>query len=85
MAKVSKAEKKRAKAIGNLFGSSTIKRMSYDDEEGAMDVVFTGGEEYRYYKVPKWHYKGMLRSTSRGKYLEKNIKGVYPHVKVERV
>jgi len=57
--------------------SSTIISVGYDVPSKMLEVQFTNGDIYTYSNVPRNIYFQFLKSSSKGKYLWKNIRGVY--------
>ena len=52
--------------------SSNVKTYSW--KAGTLEVEFNNGKRYRYYKVPEQTYKAMLRSRSKGKFVNEHLK-----------
>ncbi len=57
--------------------SSTVKAISYEEDGKILGVSFHGGGRYTFSGVPKTIYEEFKRSSSKGKYFLKNIKGIY--------
>ncbi|MDD9809207.1 MAG: KTSC domain-containing protein [Thaumarchaeota archaeon] len=53
--------------------SSNIATVRYIDGECVLQVRFRNGRVYRYHKVPRESYEGLMRSDSHGKYLHAHI------------
>jgi hypothetical protein len=66
-----------------IEGSSNIVGVKYDGEKKSLMVVFTSGGHYMYSEVPEEVYEGFMQAESRGKYFHKNIRNIYPALKVE--
>lgn len=64
--------------------SSNIKTIGYNIKTKDLDVEFTTGDIYRYSGVPKSVYRSFLGSSSKGKFLHKNIKGKYSYIKLAK-
>ena len=62
--------------------STVISRYTYDPAKRILRVVFVTGLIYDYKNVPQEVYNEMKMSFSKGTYLNKYIKGVYPFQKV---
>ena len=57
--------------------SSVIQSTKYHKSQKALRVEFLGGARYLYLGVPKSVWRGYLRSESRGKYYNAEIKSQY--------
>jgi predicted nuclease of predicted toxin-antitoxin system len=61
-----------------LVESSAIYSISYDPKSETLDIEFkSSGETYRYFDVPNDEYQGLLAATSKGAYLNSEIKPKY--------
>ena len=61
-----------------LVESSAISSIFYDPESQMLDIEFkSSGEIYRYFDVPNDEYQGLLMATSKGAYLNSEIKPKY--------
>jgi len=60
--------------------SSNIAKAGYSD---TLYLLFNSGVAYRYENVPKAQYLALIKADSVGSYFHKNIRGVYPHEKLE--
>jgi hypothetical protein len=58
--------------------SSNIKSVGYNSNHMELDVEFTSGNVYRYYKVPIDIYNGLMTAPSHGVYLNREIKNKFP-------
>ena len=63
--------------------SSVIANISYDAATAALQVIFLSGAVYLYREVPGEVYEAMKKATSKGRYLNRYIKGKYRFVKVK--
>jgi hypothetical protein len=63
--------------------STVIKSFSYDPAMHRLGVVYVYGLKYDYLKVPKEKYEEMKAASSKGIYLNQNIKRHYSFKKVE--
>lgn len=54
--------------------SSNVSALAYNQDEGVLGVIFSDGDEYHYYGVPKEIYFDLLRAKSIGKFLNQEIK-----------
>jgi hypothetical protein len=48
------------------LGSSAIASISYDEKERTLDVAFREGETYRYWHVPEFVSRRLLKAESAG-------------------
>lgn len=62
--------------------SSNIVSVGYEDDDGILEVEFSGGALYEYYRVPRQVFDGLLASSSPGQYLATNVKDVYQYRRV---
>ena len=57
-----------------IVDSSAIVSVSYDAAKKALDLKYTSGKVYRYYKVPVEEYERFMEAPSLGTYLNKHFK-----------
>jgi hypothetical protein len=57
--------------------------MQYNPETATLKVIFVSGMIYEYQNVPPEKYQAMKASGSKGKFLNKYIKGLHPFKKVK--
>lgn len=62
--------------------SSNIASIGYDANSQTLEVEFLNGGVYQYFDVSKHIYDELMNANSHGKYLARNIKGVYRFSKV---
>ena len=62
--------------------SSNIRSVGYDPESSTLEVEFNTGSIYQYSNVPESEYEGLMNATSKGMYLNRNIKGRYQDVRI---
>jgi hypothetical protein len=62
--------------------SSNIRAIGYDSDSQILEVEFNYGAVYQYVGVPQGEHEGMMNADSKGQYLNANIKGRYPFVKL---
>lgn len=58
--------------------SSSITAVGYDHQTGTLEIVFSGGEIYRYFEVPRSVYDELMASKSKGAFVNARIKQVFP-------
>ncbi len=61
--------------------SSNVAGFSYDETNQVPTVEFNNGSRYNYYDVPQSIYAGMKNASSKGKYLNVEIKGHYRYAR----
>lgn len=54
--------------------SSAVSKARYWSRTKSLDVVYTGKEPYRYFRVPREEVEAMLQAESIGKFVNKVIK-----------
>jgi hypothetical protein len=62
--------------------STNIRSIGYDADSQTLEVEFNNGSIYQYAGVSQYDHEGMINADSKGKYLNANIKGRYPFVKL---
>lgn len=60
--------------------SSNIEKVGYNEEK--LYVQFKGGSTYTYDKVPQAVYNTLMNAESKGKYLNKKVKGKYTYTRI---
>ena len=63
--------------------STVISTMKYNVESATLIVIFVSGMIYEYHNVPPEKYEAMRASGSKGKFLNKYIKGFHPFKKIK--
>jgi KTSC domain len=58
--------------------SSRLAAVGYSQEHGVLEVEFRSGRVYRYFAVPAKVYEGLLKADSKGAYLNRFVRNVYP-------
>lgn len=59
--------------------STSLASVGYDPSQRILEVEFHGGRVYRYFGVPPRRYEELLSAESVGRFLNTEIKGVYPY------
>lgn len=59
--------------------SSVVHKIAYNAEKEILTIVFQSGKVYHYKQVPYNIYISLRAARSKGRYLNKNIKGVYTY------
>ena len=62
--------------------SSNLKSVGYDSGTSTLEVEFKKGRIYQYQNVPQEKYSSLLDADSKGRYFNKNIKDLYPFVRI---
>lgn len=63
--------------------SSVVAAMYYKQKPAILRIVFTSGSIYEYKNVPAFIYHRMKAAVSKGKFLNRHIKGHYKYKKVK--
>jgi KTSC domain len=53
--------------------------VGFDADNAILEVEFSGGELYEYYRVPRQVFDGLMSSSSPGHYVATNVKDVYQY------
>lgn len=59
--------------------STVVDKIIYDATHQILTVVFQSGKVYHYKNVPDHVYISFRNARSKGRYLNRNIKGVYKY------
>ena len=62
--------------------SSNIRSVGYDEDQRVLEIVYTGGRVYHYLEVPPERVLALLRSESKGRFVNAEIK---PYFRFEAV
>ncbi len=60
------------------IASSSLAAVGYSQEHGVLEVEFRSGRVYRYFAVPAKVYEGLMKADSKGAYLHRFVRDVYP-------
>ena len=63
--------------------SSVVSAMRYDPVSATLRIIFVSGMIYDYKNVPPEKYEAMRTAGSKGKFLNKFIKGYYSFKKIK--
>ena len=63
--------------------SRMILGVRYHEQTQEMDVVFQAGGTYRYKRVPRSVYEGLLNAESHGQYMHKTVMGKYDYERLD--
>lgn len=61
--------------------SSNVEAVGYDDTAQELHVQFLNSARYIYYDVPQSIFDDLLHSSSKGSFLNREVKGVYRYTK----
>ena len=61
--------------------SSNIRSVGFEASSSTLEVEFNSGSVYQYLNVPESEYEGLMNAASKGRYLNRNIKGRYEDIK----
>lgn len=67
----------------NHVDSSAIASVGYDESSSVLEVEFSSGVVYDYFKVPKRVYRDLLKAPSKGSFLSRRVRDRYPFVRRE--
>lgn len=63
--------------------SRMILGVRYNEVTREMDIVFRTGEKYRYKKIPRSIYDGLMSADSAGQFMHKKILGHYDYERLD--
>ena len=58
--------------------SSAISSVGYDARSGMLEVEFSSGAVYDYFEVPRAVYEGLLKASSKGRFVSRRIRDRFP-------
>jgi hypothetical protein len=64
------------------FNSSTIAKVGYDKSTSTLEIEFQSGDVYQYFDVPEHIWEAFKISSSKGKFFNDTVKGLYRYSKV---
>jgi hypothetical protein len=62
--------------------SSSLASVGYDDLLAMFEIEFRHGGVYRYFAVPAAVYDALMQSASKGAFVSRRVRDVYPFVRV---
>jgi hypothetical protein len=65
----------------NHVDSSAIASVGYDESSSVLEVEFSSGAVYDYFKVPKRVYRDLLKAPSKGSFVSRRVRDRYPFVR----
>jgi hypothetical protein len=67
-----------------LVRSSVMTEVAYDETTRELDITFTSGRTYRYFKVPPDIYNDLLDAGSKGAFFNDYIRDAFDFNEVNR-
>jgi lysyl-tRNA synthetase class 2 len=64
--------------------SSCIREIRYDAKSRRLDLIYSSGEPYEYFDVPRSKFRALMEAESKGKFVNKEIKPKHPVKKYSR-
>jgi hypothetical protein len=61
--------------------SSAISSVAYDERSSVLEVEFQSGAIYDYLKVPPNVYRDLLKAPSKGSFVSRRVRDIYPFVR----
>jgi hypothetical protein len=65
----------------NHVDSSAISSVGYDEKSSVLEVEFSSGAVYDYFKVPEKVYRDLLKAPSKGSFVSRRVRDRYPFVR----
>ncbi|MFO7444711.1 MAG: KTSC domain-containing protein [Ignavibacteriaceae bacterium] len=65
-----------------ILDSTSISSIGYDEEKNTLEVKFIPAGTYHYFNVQASMYKALLKSHSKGEFVNKFIKPRYEYKKI---
>lgn len=62
--------------------STNIRSIGYDPQSALLEVEFTSGDVYQYFNVPSHLHQAFMSASSKGQFLDDNIKYNYRYQKM---
>lgn len=62
--------------------SSMIRSVGYDSLRFLLEIEFLSGKKYSYKNVPEKVYRELLSASSKGRYFDEQINGIYIYQRV---
>lgn len=66
----------------DFVASTNVVSVGYDEGSQILEVEFDNGRVYQYYNVPKNIYDEFMAASSKGKFLNYQIKQSFPYSRV---
>lgn len=65
----------------NHISSSAISSVGYDERSSVLEVEFSSGAVYDYFKVPPRVYRDLLKAPSKGSFVSRRVRDRYPFIR----
>jgi KTSC domain-containing protein len=62
--------------------STNVRSIGYDPPSGTLEVEYQNSFVYQYYNVPAQVYEALMASSSKGQFVNSQIKNMYPFSRV---
>ena len=62
--------------------SSSVSSVGYDEALATLEIEFRNGGVYRYFAVPAAVHTALMQSASKGAFVSRLVRDVYPFVRV---
>jgi hypothetical protein len=59
--------------------SSMIAAAGYDSKNSILIVLYNTGKAYEYFNVPPEEFQGLMKASSKGKYMNTHILNIYTY------
>jgi hypothetical protein len=59
--------------------STAVRSLGYDGDEWVLQVKYTNGKVYNYFRVPPGEYEALKKAPSKGEYVNYQIKPYYEY------
>jgi hypothetical protein len=65
--------------------SSTLATLAYDEARKVLQLEFRSRAIYCYFGVPARVYEALLAASSKGKYFNRAIRGIFPYSRASNI
>jgi hypothetical protein len=65
--------------------STTLAALAYDEAHEILQLEFRNRAIYRYFGVPAPVYEALLVASSKGKYFNRAIRGIFPYSRASNI
>lgn len=65
--------------------SSNVASVGYSKKLHALEIEFTRGATYRFLEVPREVYRELMETSSKGHFINENIRGHFRFVRVRQI
>jgi len=67
-----------------LFESSNLASVGYDESNQILEIEFKHGSIYQYSEVDKETYEELMSAESKGSYFNSCIRGAFPYILIKK-